>query len=110
MATKHIADKESKFVAVCIAPDFCKMGNQIVPFDISRKLDHASVHASKVYARGVPVVRITDVIQGVDGDAGEGVISGTSKGGGDVIIKTGADNVYAQGLLVARHHSLCEMN
>ena len=110
MATKHIADKESKFVAVSLSPDFCRVGKDIIPFDISRKLGHAAVHATKVFARGVEVVRITDVIQGVDGDAGQGVISGTSKGGGDVIIKTGADNVYAQGLLVARHHSLCEMN
>jgi hypothetical protein len=110
MATKHIADKESKFVAVCVSPDFCRVGKDIIPFDISRKLGHAAVHATKVFARGVEVVRITDVIQGVDGDAGQGIISGTSKGSGDVIIKTGADNVYAQGLLVARHHSLCEMN
>jgi hypothetical protein len=110
MADKHIADKEAKFVAVSTPPDFCKVGNQVVPFDISRKLDKAMVHATKVFARGVPVLRITDIIQGVDGDAGQGVISGTSKGGGDVLIKTGADNVYAEKLLVARHQSICEMN
>ena len=110
MAEKHIADAEDEFVVNSIPPDFCRVGNQIVPFDISRKLNHALVHATKVFARGEPVLRTTDVIQGVDGDAGQGVISGTSKGSGDVIIKTGADNVYAQKLLVARHHSMCEMN
>jgi hypothetical protein len=110
MATKHIADKESKFVAVSTAPDFCRVGNQVVPFDISRKLNHTVVHAKKVFARGVPVLRISDVIQGVDGDAGQGVISGTAKGSGDVIVVTGADNVYAEKLLVARHLSVCQMN
>jgi hypothetical protein len=110
MATKHIADKEVQFVAVNRKPDVCIVGGKPVPFDISRTLDQAVVHSKTVRARGEWVLRVTDVIQGVDGDAGSGVVSGTSRGGGDVILKTGAESVRADKLIVCRHLSDCEMN
>jgi hypothetical protein len=110
MATKHIADKEALFIAVNVSPDVCIVGGVPVPFDISRTLDHAVVHSRTVRARGVWVLRVTDVIQGVDGDAGAGIISGTSLSSGDVILTTGAESVHADGLIVVRHLSECEMN
>ena len=41
MAERHIADKESKFVAVNGPPDFCIVGKDCIPFDISDKLSKA---------------------------------------------------------------------
>ncbi|MBK8254732.1 MAG: DUF4150 domain-containing protein [Polyangiaceae bacterium] len=110
MATKHITDKEVKFVAVNTSPDVCIVGGVPVPFDISRTLDHAVVHSNNVRARGHWVLRIGDVVAGVDGDAGSGIISGTSQGAGDVIFKTGANSVRANKIIVCRHQCRVEMN
>lgn len=43
-AEKHIADAESRFMVVNIAPDFCVVGNQVVPFDIVSILPPRKLH------------------------------------------------------------------
>ena len=52
MAEKHIADKEAEFVAVNGPPDMCRVGNSVIPFDITDTLDKARDPSANVHARG----------------------------------------------------------
>lgn len=111
MSEKHIADAEGKFRVVNITPDFCKVGAQVVPFDIYRELPpEKSNYAKTVKARGVKVLPKDSIIQGVIGNAGKGIISGVSQGGGDTYLIEGAQTVRVEGRLCARHLDLCKMN
>ena len=111
MADKHIADAEAAFVVVNITPDFCRVGKDIVAFDISRILHpEQGGYAKTVYARGEKVLMIDSVIQGVDGNAGQGVKSGVALGSGNSQVKAGAPTVFAEGRKIARHGDLVEMN
>jgi len=111
MAEKHVANREANWRAVNICPDFCQVGNAVIPFDISQTLDNDAMHyARTVYARGQPLVLRDSVVRGVQGDAGRGVISGTSGGSGQVWIKAGSPTVYAEGRPVTRHGDACWMN
>ena len=107
----HIADGEVEFKAVNIAPDFCEVDGKVCPFDISRDLSHEkSNYAPNVNARGVRVLPVGSVIEAVVGDAGTGVVSGTSLEGGDVVTIEGAKSVFAHGRAVCRHDDLVLMN
>jgi hypothetical protein len=76
MADKHIANRESQWVAINSEPDWCEVGDDVIPFDISRTLDHElALYAKTVFARGVPVLMLDSIVQGVEGDAGSGVSS-----------------------------------
>ncbi len=35
MADKHIANRETQWVALNVNPDFCKVGKTVVPIDIA---------------------------------------------------------------------------
>lgn len=108
MADKHIADKESKFVAVNGPPDFCIVGKDCIPFDITDKLSNARDPSSNVYARGVAVLTQGTRINTVDGDAGKGVASGCSKG--HTIVLSGSNTVFTNGKPTAFHLSKVCMN
>ena len=111
MAEKHIADAESTFKVVNINPDMCFVNGTVVPFEIYRELPpEKSNYSHDVHARGCMVLHVDSVIQGVVGDAGSGVISGVSQGGGNNIIRMGAQTVRVEGYLVARHDDLVGMN
>ena len=108
----HIADAESApFVVVNIAPDFCEIDGTIIPFDIVQFLseEHSS-YSSIVHARNRKTLKLGSVLRGVVGDAGEGVISGTSQGTGHVLVVEGELNVKIEGIPAARHGHLCLMN
>lgn len=70
MAEKHIANAEASWQAVCIPPDWCKVGKKLIPFDSYRDLSHEMVASPNVNARGTPVYRITDWVRGTDANAG----------------------------------------
>lgn len=108
MAEKHIADKESQFVAVNGPPDLCKVGKSIVPFDITDTLDKARDPSANVYARGCQVLMQTTRVNTVAGDAGSGVISGVSRG--HTIVLKGSSTVYVNGKACARHDDPVGMN
>ena len=108
MAERHIADKESKFVAVNGPPDFCIVGKDCIPFDISDKLSKARDPSSNVFARGAEVLTLGTRINTVDGDAGTGVASGCSKG--HTIVLTGSTTVFTNGKPTAFHGSKVGMN
>ena len=111
MAVGHIADAESTFKVVNINPDMCFVNGAVVPFEIYRELPpEKSNYAHTVHARGCMVLHVASITQGVVGDAGSGVISGVSQGGGNNIIRTGAQTVRVEGALVARHNDLVGMN
>jgi hypothetical protein len=111
MSPPHIADAEGKFKVVNISPDFCIVNGVVVPFEIMRELPPEKAdYAHKVHARGEKVLHIDSVVQGVVGNAGSGVSSGVSQGGGDTQILEGAPKVRVQGKLCARHGDLCDMN
>ena len=107
----HIADAESEFTIVNITPDFCIVDGQTVPFDLVRSLTPERMgYAKKVSARGVPVLTIKSVVQGVEGNMGEGIMSGVSQGAGDSVILRVVRNVRAEGNPVCRHRDLVQMN
>jgi uncharacterized Zn-binding protein involved in type VI secretion len=111
MSTRHIADAEDAFFVINIEPDFCEVGDTVIPFDISRELTpERSNYTKTVNARGKKVLTVDSVVRGVIGDAGSGVKSGTSQQRGDVVILTGSPTVKAEGKQVARHGDLCLMN
>ncbi|HAV2206051.1 TPA: DUF4150 domain-containing protein [Escherichia coli] len=110
MAENHIGCRESKYVAICIAPDVCKVGDAIVPFDSFQDLTHEKIYISNVRARGNPILTVDCIIAGTRSNAGKGVSSGTSLGSGDCRILTGVDHIKCKGKPVARNLSLVAMN
>ena len=111
MAEGHIADAESTFRVVNINPDMCFVNGTVVPFDIYRELPPELCNYShNVHGRGCMVLHVDSVIQGVVGNAGSGVISGVSQGGGNNIVHEGAQKVRVEGALVARHYDRVGMN
>lgn len=108
--TKHIANMEGGWRAVCTAPDFCKVGNAIVGFDSFATLDCQQQVSPNVKARSTPVYRQGDLFKVVQADAGQHIVSGTSQGSGFVKILDGHANVKVNGVPVARHNSACLIN
>ncbi|ERJ33385.1 hypothetical protein L810_4294 [Burkholderia sp. AU4i] len=107
--SRHIAN-EDRWKAFTTAPDFCKVGNSVVPFDSYAFINNKQTASPNVFAAGKPVYRVGDLHQGVLGDAGQHVVSGTSLGGGYVKILSGQSNVIVNGLKVARDGSACKIN
>jgi hypothetical protein len=108
---KHIADAESTFVVVSVTPDFCKVGKAIIPFDISQTLSPEKArYASSVSARSKAVLLLDSVIQGVQGNAGKGLASGVSLGGGHSKITQGSATVLIESRQTARHLDEVQMN
>lgn len=107
--TRHVAHAEG-WKAVCTAPDFCKVGKDVVAFNSFATLDQKHTASSNVKARGTAVYRQGDIIKNVQADAGKHIVSGTSLGSGHVKILDGHDNVKINGTPVARHDSRCLIN
>jgi hypothetical protein len=111
MSDRHIADAEADFKAVNITPDFCKVGGQVVPFEIYQNLPpERTNYAKTVRARKEKVLHVDSIVAGVIGNAGSGISSGVSQGGGDVVMIEGAKSVRVEGQLTSRHRDLCLMN
>ncbi len=110
MADKHIADGEPGFKAASSAPDVCMVGGSAVPFDSFQDLSKQKSYVDSVKARGKHLLTVGSVIAGSLGNAGSGVVSGTSQGSGDCTILTGANKVKAEGKPIARHLSDVAMN
>ncbi|MES2756160.1 MAG: hypothetical protein V4693_02210 [Pseudomonadota bacterium] len=106
---RHIAHAEG-WQAVCTAPDFCRVGKDVVAFNSFATLDQQLTASQNVKARGTPIYRKGDVLQSVQADAGKHVVSGTSLGSGHVKILDGHANVKVNGAPVARHDSRCLIN
>lgn len=107
--SSHVANADD-WIAVCTAPDLCKVGNSIVAFNSFAKLDQKKTASADVKARSKPVYRKGDVVKQVQGDAGKHVVSGTALASGHVKILEGHDTVKVNGTPVARHDSRCLVN
>ncbi|MGO3055359.1 MAG: DNA/RNA non-specific endonuclease [Halomonas sp.] len=108
--TLHVGLADYTYLAACSEPDFCRVGNSVVGFDSTATLDNPVRYSPNVVAAGRELYRVGDLFQGVQGDAGQHVVSGTSQGSGHVLITGGQDNVKANGLPIARHDSPCQIN
>jgi hypothetical protein len=108
----HAADAEVDFVVINVTPDFCRVDGKVVPFEIFQTLDNERAgFARSVKARGNnKMLMVNSVIRGVQGNEGEGVISGVALKGGDVLLVEGASNIKVEGRSLARHNDLCLMN
>ncbi len=110
MAEKHIANAEAKWRAICVVPDFCKVGTKVVPFDSFRDLSPYLKASPNVNARGTPVYPLTGIVQGTKGNAGSGVVSQVSKMPGNVVMLADSTTVNVNGLPSARHDTVVQMN
>jgi hypothetical protein len=110
MADKHIADGESTFKAIASGPDACRVGNQVVPFESMQTLNKQKLYNPHTKARGEPILTVGSVIGGTQSNAGQGVVSGTALGSGDVIVTSGSPTVKANSQPIARHLSDVAMN
>jgi hypothetical protein len=108
---KHIADAEDKFVVTNINPDFCCVDGAYVAFDISQVLVKEKADYSKdVFSRGGRVLKVGSVIEGVVGNAGEGVLSGVSVQAGHSITIEGSDLLFVNGKKTCHHGHKVLMN
>lgn len=107
--TRHVAHAEG-WRAICTAPDYCKVGKDIIAFNSFATLDTKVTASPNVQARGTAIYRKGDVIKNVQSDAGKHIVSGTSLGSGHVKILDGHESVKVNGLPVARHDSRCLIN
>ena len=108
---RHIADGETCFIVFNVTPDFCRVGKSIVAFDISRTLaPEKSDYAHSVFARSEPVLLIDSIVDCVQGNAGRGLQSGVSLGGGHSKIIAASPTVIIESRQAARHNDLVEMN
>ena len=111
MSSKHIADAEAKFVVVNVNPDFCRVNGQVVPFDIFQRLPPEKAgYCATVHAHGVKVLNLDSVVEGVIGNAGQGILSTVSGGSGHTAPIEGETTVVANGAPVVRHDHLVLMN
>ncbi|AOD14079.1 HNH endonuclease [Xanthomonas fragariae] len=108
-SSQHVAH-EGDWKAVCSEPDFCRVGNSVVPFDSYADINKHVKASPDVKAQGTPVYRVGDTHKGVKGDAGAHVVAGTSQGGGHVQFLTGQSNVKVNNQPVVRQDSLCKVN
>lgn len=111
MAEKHVANRESLWVAVNIEPDWCEVDDDVIPFDISQSLDSELTHYAKtVFARREPVVMRDSVLKGTNGNTGDGVNSEVSGDDGHGWVKEGSPTVFAEGRPLSRHLDKVFMN
>ncbi|WIX32092.1 DNA/RNA non-specific endonuclease [Salinicola sp. JS01] len=108
--SRHVGNADAQWMAVTSTPDFCRVGDAIVGFDSSATLDTPVRRSPDVIAAGYPLYRQGDLFRGIQGDAGQHVVSGTSLDSGHVLITGGQTNVKINGLPVARHDSPCLIN
>lgn len=107
---RHAANDSHEWKAVCSVPDFCKVGNAVVPFDSFATIGNQTQSSPDVKAQGVPVYRVGDLHKGVQGDAGAHVVAGTSLGGGYVKFLSGQNDVKVNGIPLVRQDSTCLVN
>lgn len=107
---RHAANDSHEWKAVCSVPDFCKVGNAVVPFDSFATIGNQTQSSPDVKAQGVPVYRVGDLHKGVQGDAGSHVVAGTSLGGGYVKFLSGQNDVKVNGIPLVRQDSACLVN
>lgn len=108
--TRHIASATT-WRAICVEPDWCKVGDKPIPFDSFATINQEDRASPNVKARGVPVYRLGDTHKGTEANAGAHVVSQTSQGSGYVkVLNEDQHGVKANGIPVARDKTACLVN
>ncbi|EPZ0169271.1 RHS repeat-associated core domain-containing protein [Providencia stuartii] len=107
---KVVGNKNGDYCVVSSGPDVCKVGNSFVPFDSYQDLSSEETYVQSVRVNGVPTLTVGCIIKGTQGNAGSGIISGTSQGSGDCVITSGSPTVRFCGNAAAYHGSDVMMN
>jgi Bacterial EndoU nuclease len=110
MTEREIARKTQIAWAINTKKDFCKVGKDIIPFDIVCDLSKASSYCTNVTANGQPVLAFGHVIPGMVGNAGSGIESGVSGLAGTVVLTNGSPTVTVGDKATVRNGDDCKMN
>ncbi|WP_435105950.1 hypothetical protein [Arhodomonas sp. AD133] len=105
----HIANADT-WVASVIEPDYCEVGDKVVAFQSTAEIDTDHLASSNVIINNRPVYRVGDMHRGIDGDAGEHLVSKTSGETGYVRFLDGQDDVIVNSQPVVRHGSAVQIN
>ncbi|WP_447957866.1 HNH/ENDO VII family nuclease [Vreelandella sp. EE7] len=106
---RHIGNSRPWMVVVS-QPDFCRLGDKIIGFDSTATLDEPVRYSPNVVSAGERTYRVGDLCCGTEGNAGAGLVSGTSLGSGYVLFQTGQPNLKINGLAPVRDGSQCLVN
>lgn len=106
----HAGNADSQWLAVTSFPDYCRVGDKIIAFDTTASLDNPIDFSPNVIMAGYEVYRVNDLCKGTQGNAGKGLVSGTSGGSGHVKLLTGQESVKVNGKVLARHDGECLIN
>ncbi len=110
MTKKVVGNKNADYCVVSSGPDVCQVGNSVIPFDSFQQLGAEQTYVKTVRVNGVPTLTVGSVIKGTQGNAGSGIISGTSRGSGDCVITSGSPTVSFCKKPAAFHGSDVMMN
>ena len=110
----HGADASSEWIAVVVEPDYCKVGTTTTMFDTTSRLNSwAPMNPeNKLRARSHMVYLDQDKIEGVQGNAGNGVVSLVSLDNGYVLITEPypRTRVLVMGRAMAHDGTRCYIN
>jgi Bacterial EndoU nuclease len=110
MGDREIARKTQIAWAINTKKDFCRVGKDIIPFDIVCDLSKASSYCTNVTANGKPVLAFGHVIPGMVGNAGSGIESDVSGLAGTVVLTNGSPTVTVGDKATVRDGDDCKMN
>lgn len=110
----HSGTEEGQWVAACTAPDVCIVGGTPVPFDTTAILSNnwaGQNPVTNVTGHQVRIYRETDMLQQVNGNAGSGISSGVSQGGGHVLfLPPPPHNVFIANQQIVVNENQCMIN
>jgi uncharacterized Zn-binding protein involved in type VI secretion len=106
----HAATADAQWRALAVQPDLCRVGKDVIGFASQASLDKPESRSPDVYGDALPIYRQGDWFQGIQGDAGQHIVSGTSGGTGYVRILSGNESVRVNGQPIAVHGSRCLIN
>lgn len=108
---KHLADAETEFFVLNSNPDFCEVDGAVIPFDLYRNLKpERSAYSQNVFSRGAKVLKVSSIVQGVEGNQGAGVFSGVAEEAGDVEMVEGSDLLFVNSKGAVHHGHAVLMN
>jgi enamine deaminase RidA (YjgF/YER057c/UK114 family) len=110
MTEREIARKTNIAWAINTKKDFCKVGRNVIPFDIVCDLSKATSYSKNVTANSKEALTVDHVIPGMVGNAGSGIESGVSGLAGTVVLTNGSPTVTVNDKSAVRHGDDCKMN
>jgi hypothetical protein len=107
----HIADAEDEFFVISVTPDMCKVGKYVVAFEPMQNLSfEEGDYSAKTFSRDEKILLIGSIIDGVKGNAGEGLKSKVAVKNGHAKVLQGSKTVIIEDRLAARDGDEVDMN